>query len=284
MRTLAPGLYQIVPVTEISEEEDDVGEPIVLGTGFYVDADAAYNRYEDGGAVLIVGDFDPGVGIVDSPVGPAGTLILTLGIDDAFPMDSVRCTSVNSPLGPLTISDRYAIMPTTDRTLCEAPAGQDAVNWIVLDLAVETTVSVDDGRILIGDDVVDVGAGPDFRISTHSLDGVDVKWSIDTDDRSRIITTKHVIRAGTDLHSLLMGMINGEDDGVLAFINTDADGLAAVKAIDTPEARLIEAELSTHLDEGFIGTVLGFYVKGAILPLSTIEGLPEHQRADLVNA
>jgi len=284
MRTLAPGLYMLVPV-EWNDEDDD-GNAVPETNSFATDPDACYNSFGESQYVELPNDFDPDFGtIVDSPVGPAGTVILTLDLDDGFPYDSVWPTSVNSPLGPLSIRFQYALMPTTSRTLCKAPGGQDATNWLVLDLADETTVAVDGGRILIGPDVVDVGAGPDFQVRTYSLDGIDVQWGdVDRDSKARVVTTKNVIRAGTDLHVLLMGMINGEDDGVMAFANTDAAGLAAVQAIDTPEAKLIAAELSTHIDEGFIGTVLSFYVKGNVLPQERIDSVEEHQRANLVNA
>jgi len=284
MRTLAPGLYQLVPVEWNDEDED--GNDVPETSSFATDPDICYNSFGEGQYVEFPKDFYPDFGtIVDSPVGPAGTLILTLDMDDGFPYDSVWSTSVNSPLGPLSFRLQYALMPTTSRSLCNAPGGQDATNWLVLDLVEETTVAVDGGRILIGSDVVDVGAGPDFQIRTHSLDGVDIKWGdVNRDIQARVVTTKHVIRAGTDLHVLLMGMINGEDDGVMAFANTDAAGLAAVQAIDTPEAKLIAAELSTHIAEGFIGTVLSFYVKGNVLPQEEIDRAEEHHRADLVNA
>lgn len=284
MRSLSPGLYQLVPVE--CDDEDEDGNDVTETSSFATDPDACYNSFGESRYVELPKDFDPDFStIVDSPVGPAGALILTLAFDDAFPLDSVQCTSVNSPLGPLSISERYVLMPTTSRTLCDAPGGQDATNWLVLDLSVPTTISIDGGRILIGPDVVDVGSGPDFQVRTHTLDGVDVKWGdVDGDSRRRVVTTKNVIRAGTDLHVLLMSMIDGEDDGVMAFANTDAAGLAAVQAIDTPEAKLIADELSTHIDEGFIGTVLSFYVKGNVLPQKTIDGVEECHRADLVNA
>ena len=284
MRNLSPGLYQLVPVEWDDEDED--GNDVPETSSFATDPDVCYNIFGESRYVELPKDFDPDFGtIVDSPVGPAGTLILTLDLDDGFPYDSVWPTSVNSPLGPLSISERYVLMPTTSRTLCDAPGGQDATNWLVLDLSVPTTISIDGGRILIGPDVVDVGSGPDFQVRTHTLDGIDVQWGdVDGDSRRRVVTTKNVIRAGTDLHVLLMSMIDGEDDGVMAFANTDAAGLAAVKAIDTPEAKLIATELSTHIDEGFIGTVLSFYVKGNVLPQKTIDGVEECHRADLVNA
>lgn len=260
MRTLTPGLYQLVRVEDLYDGEDDECEPIVVGTGFQTDPVTAYVEFEDGiGTALPVG-FELPVGIIDSPVGPAGTLLLTLDLG-GFPLETFEATSVNSPLGPLSISRSYALMPTDNRTTYPTPGEQDAVNWIVLDLTTETTVSVNGGRIVVGKDVIDVAAGPDFMIPSYTLRGVDVKWSdVGADDRDAVITTDNVIPAGTPLHILLMGMITGEDDSVMAFVDTDEAGLAAVRAIDTDEARAVALDMVRF--DGSIGTILSYHIVG----------------------
>lgn len=262
MRILTPGLYQIVPVENLYGEEDEYGEQEVVGTGFHTAPFSTYAEYQDGLGTALPEGFDLPIGIIDSPVGPAGTLIMTLDLGD-FPVDTFGATSINSPLGPLSIARSYALMRTESRTLYPTPNEQDAVNWLVLDLATETPISVEGGRLIIGQDVVDVAAGPDFMISSHTIDGVDVTWlDMTQQDRDRVITVDHVIRAGTDLHVLLMGMVSGEDDGVLAFVDTDDAGLAAIRAIDTDEAHALANDMVRF--DGSIGTVLSYRVEGLV--------------------
>ena len=65
-------------------------------------------------------------------------------------------TSFDTPLGPLTVSDDYVLVPIESDRTNPNPDGCGAHNWLVFHVTEETSVVVENGAIVIGDTVIDL--------------------------------------------------------------------------------------------------------------------------------
>lgn len=169
---------------------------------------------------------------------PAGAILIETDAD-------YTGHSVDTPFGPLTASELYAVLPVDSAETNFLPNIQDAYNWIVLDIAVPTRVVADGTTITVGDvtfdveDTESIDDCPGFRPAcpVHTLD--DVGFSIVDDDFTEVAS----LTASDPEYGALTFVFGAPRlDYDLQHVAIDDAQRASLKAMDTPVARaLIQA-------------------------------------------
>jgi hypothetical protein len=224
MTILAPGLHALLALSP--DEDDDDADRMVWTVNF---ADEA-NR---------------NAAPVTSDVLPAGAILLATDAD-------YTGHSVDTPFGPLTASEMYAVIPVDSAETNFLPNLQDAYNWVVLDIAVPTPITSDGTTITVGDvtfdveDTESVDDCPGFRPSCPPHTLADVAFSVVDDDFAEVasLTAADPEYAG---FTFLFGEPRLDYD--LQHIAIDDAQRASLEAMGTPVARALLAAGNARANE-----------------------------------
>lgn len=238
-RILPPGIYNLVAC----ERNDD---PFLYSA--CLDPDGAHNGGDDVPDDFACQQFYTRAMPIAHLPGRDDVLVLRLDLGDV----EIEGSSVQTPYGPLTISDHYAIVPAERITRNASPGDQYASNWISFELTGEQPLVVEGSRIGIGGMEIDPAAMGDVELTEYMLDGEMVEWS-DARDAGRgpdVVRIGHVARTGDKLHDILVQMPRELDDGVIVMLFFTPEQLVEIEWLGTPAADAYARRIRRQMANG----------------------------------
>lgn len=237
-RTLAPGIYNLVACNHESE-------PFLMSA--CLDPNGAHND-EDAEDDFACQPFYAAPAPITFLPGRPDVLVLRVDIGDI----DIEGSSIQTPYGPLSISDHYVLVPTDRITRNAHPGEQYVENWLSFELTGEQPLSVDGSVIRIGGMEIDAAALGDVEHTEHQIDGEPFDWmeAVKKGRTKEVDHVRHVAKTGDRLHAILSEMPRELDDGVIAMLTFTPQQVADIECIWTPAADAFGREMRDQMRHG----------------------------------